>query len=71
MEQAVKSKKIWEDHFKGVNPNDYKDPVLRRKLKKLVILGAEILEPKKLEEVRRQLIKKLKLTKNFFSWLMQ
>ncbi|XP_019869986.2 angiotensin-converting enzyme isoform X2 [Aethina tumida] len=51
LEQAVKSKKIWEDHFKGVNPNDYKDPVLRRKLKKLVILGAEILEPKKLEEL--------------------
>ncbi|CAH0552700.1 unnamed protein product [Brassicogethes aeneus] len=51
LKEAKLSKEIWEKYFKDVNPEEYKDPILRRELKKLVIIGDAALEPSKLEKL--------------------
>nr|CAH7716316.1 unnamed protein product [Callosobruchus chinensis] len=51
LEQAAWVKNVWTKYFKDIQPEDYEDPIVRRELKFLKILGSAALEPKKLEKL--------------------
>jgi peptidyl-dipeptidase A len=53
LESAAFNRKYYEDHFKGVNPEDYTNELTKRQLKYLTKLGRDALDDNKLEQLTK------------------
>lgn len=51
MENAKHTKEVWKQYFRDVNPEMYKDDLLKRQVKFAHILGSSALDESKLAQV--------------------
>lgn len=71
LENARFSRQKFDDHFKGVNPDDYSNELVQRQLKFLTSLGRDVLDEADLNKVSSLTLKcrshSLKITNLYFS----